>query len=77
MKSQKDKQMLAPHNSWHSVCSVFAAGKVTMPRAASYCASKFALDGFFSSMRQELQSDNLPVTITVCNLGSVRTSIVT
>ena len=41
------------------------------PRLASYSASKFALDGFFSTASQEIQYLKLPITITLCFLGAI------
>ena len=39
--------------------------------ASAYSASKFALDGFFNTLRFELKSEAQPVPITVCNLGVI------
>ncbi|XP_033112347.1 hydroxysteroid 11-beta-dehydrogenase 1-like protein [Anneissia japonica] len=49
------------------------AGKVGVPYTAPYCASKFALDGFFGALRQELIFKNKDVSITLCILGSIDT----
>ncbi|XP_006118820.1 11-beta-hydroxysteroid dehydrogenase 1 [Pelodiscus sinensis] len=49
------------------------AGKIGIPFAASYSATKFALDGFFSSLRQELIIENINVSITLCILGHIAT----
>ncbi|NXT84371.1 DHI1 dehydrogenase, partial [Zapornia atra] len=49
------------------------AGKVASPFAAPYSATKFALDGFFSSLRQEFLIDKVNVSITVCILGYINT----
>ena len=38
---------------------------------APYCASKFALDGFFSTLRLEMKSQQEPVSITLCNIGAI------
>ena len=46
-----------------------------MPGAGAYSASKFALDGFFSVLRVELQIAKSNVTVTVCPLGSIGESV--
>ncbi|XP_067824732.1 LOW QUALITY PROTEIN: hydroxysteroid 11-beta-dehydrogenase 1-like protein [Heptranchias perlo] len=51
-----------------SVC-----GKIATPYLASYAASKFALDGFFSSLRRELAMQERNVSITLCILGLIDT----
>lgn len=51
------------------------AGKIAFPTTASYCADKFALQGFFSSLRQELRRRDAGVSVTICVLGSVDTDI--
>ncbi|XP_040177613.1 hydroxysteroid 11-beta-dehydrogenase 1-like protein isoform X2 [Rana temporaria] len=48
-------------------------GKVATPFTTSYGATKFALDGFFSSLRHELAMKNIPVSITLCILGLIDT----
>uniref|UniRef100_A0A674JW93 11-beta-hydroxysteroid dehydrogenase 1 n=1 Tax=Terrapene triunguis TaxID=2587831 RepID=A0A674JW93_9SAUR len=48
-------------------------GKVGFPFTAPYSATKFALDGFFSSLRQELIIQKVDVSITLCILGFVDT----
>nr|XP_013805958.1 PREDICTED: corticosteroid 11-beta-dehydrogenase isozyme 1-like isoform X1 [Apteryx mantelli mantelli] len=49
------------------------AGKVGIPFIAPYSATKFALDGFFSSLRQEFITDYVNVSITLCVLGLIDT----
>ncbi|NWU17628.1 DHI1 dehydrogenase, partial [Cephalopterus ornatus] len=49
------------------------AGKIGSPLTASYSASKFALDGFFSSLRHEFIMDKVNVSITLCILGYINT----
>ncbi|NWT71052.1 DHI1 dehydrogenase, partial [Prunella himalayana] len=49
------------------------AGKIAGPFTAPYSATKFALDGFFSSLRQELIIDKVNVSITLCILGYINT----
>lgn len=50
------------------------AGRVAQPYSISYSASKFALDGFFSGLRQELNIRGINVSITLCIIGLVGTS---
>uniref|UniRef100_A0A8C3C8C6 11-beta-hydroxysteroid dehydrogenase 1 n=1 Tax=Cairina moschata TaxID=8855 RepID=A0A8C3C8C6_CAIMO len=49
------------------------AGKAGGPFVAPYSATKFALDGFFSSLRHEFIIDNVNVSITLCILGYIDT----
>lgn len=49
------------------------AGKIAQPFVAIYSASKFALDGFFSGLRQELKMRNCDISITLCILGLIET----
>ncbi|NXY87786.1 DHI1 dehydrogenase, partial [Alcedo cyanopectus] len=49
------------------------AGKVGFPFTAPYSATKFALDGFFSSLRQEFTMQSVNVSITLCILGFIDT----
>ncbi|NWY95835.1 DHI1 dehydrogenase, partial [Loxia curvirostra] len=49
------------------------AGKVGFPFTAPYSATKFALDGFFSSLRQEFAIQSINVSITLCILGFIDT----
>ncbi|XP_005404595.1 PREDICTED: corticosteroid 11-beta-dehydrogenase isozyme 1 [Chinchilla lanigera] len=49
------------------------AGKVAYPLIAPYSASKFALDGFFSSIREELLVTRANVSVTLCVLGLIDT----
>ncbi|CAO2638928.1 11-beta-hydroxysteroid dehydrogenase 1 [Lemmus lemmus] len=49
------------------------AGKMTQPLIAPYSASKFALDGFFSAIRQEYLLNKINVSITLCVLGLINT----
>ena len=46
-------------------------GKIAQPFVAIYSASKFALDGFFSGLRQELAMRNCDISITLCILGLI------
>ncbi|NXX41631.1 DHI1 dehydrogenase, partial [Tricholaema leucomelas] len=49
------------------------AGKTGVPFAAPYSATKFALDGFFSSLRSEFVMEKVNVSITLCILGYINT----
>ncbi|XP_034522813.1 corticosteroid 11-beta-dehydrogenase isozyme 1 isoform X1 [Ailuropoda melanoleuca] len=49
------------------------AGKMANPLIAPYSASKFALDGFFSSIRMEHSVTKVNVSITLCILGLINT----
>ncbi|XP_016062954.1 PREDICTED: corticosteroid 11-beta-dehydrogenase isozyme 1 [Miniopterus natalensis] len=49
------------------------AGKMASPLLASYSASKFALDGFFSSLRKEYLMTKINVSVTLCILGLINT----
>ncbi|RMB99311.1 hypothetical protein DUI87_24044 [Hirundo rustica rustica] len=49
------------------------AGRIAGPFTAPYSATKFALDGFFSSLRQELIIEKVNVSITLCILGYINT----
>ncbi|XP_072019914.1 11-beta-hydroxysteroid dehydrogenase 1-like isoform X2 [Amphiura filiformis] len=64
--------MLNESNGRIAVVSSFA-GKVATPFAALYSASKFALDGFFSALRQEFVMQNMDISVTLCIIGSVDT----
>ncbi|KAE8634448.1 hypothetical protein XENTR_v10002310 [Xenopus tropicalis] len=49
------------------------SGRIGAPFTTSYCASKFALEGFYSSLRREfdLQKNNMSVTVAI--LGYIDT----
>lgn len=49
------------------------AGKMAQPLIAPYSATKFALDGFFSSIRHEHSLAKVNVSITLCVLGLIDT----
>ncbi|XP_042669072.1 hydroxysteroid 11-beta-dehydrogenase 1-like protein isoform X1 [Centrocercus urophasianus] len=49
-------------------------GKIPTPFTTSYSATKFALDGFFSSLRHELMMQERNVSITLCILGLIDTA---
>jgi len=42
---------------------------MAQPYIVPYSSSKFALDGFFSALRQELYIDDIGVSITICYIG--------
>lgn len=52
---------------------VYHLGKMANPLVAPYSASKFALDGFFSSIRKEYSVTKVNVSITLCVLGLINT----
>lgn len=52
---------------------LYHLGKIASPLVASYAASKFALDGFFSSIRMEYSVTKVNVSITLCVLGLINT----
>ncbi|KAB0342118.1 hypothetical protein FD754_019044 [Muntiacus muntjak] len=52
---------------------LYHLGKIACPLIAGYSASKFALDGFFSSLRMEYEATNVNVSITLCILGLIDT----
>ncbi|XP_078577379.1 hydroxysteroid 11-beta-dehydrogenase 1-like protein [Branchiostoma floridae x Branchiostoma japonicum] len=51
------------------------AGKIASPFVTYYAGSKFALDGFFTSLRQELAMQDINVSITYCVIGLVDTDL--
>ncbi len=57
----------------HVVVTSSAMGKISTPYRSAYCAAKFGLHGFFTSLFAESVHDNIDVTILVP--GRVRTSI--
>ncbi len=42
-----------------------------MPYVTAYAASKFAIDGFFGALRQELKIRRVDVSVTVCIIGLI------
>lgn len=52
---------------------LYHLGKIACPLLAGYSASKFALDGFFSSLRMEYEVTKVNVSITLCILGLIDT----
>ncbi|XP_078666723.1 hydroxysteroid 11-beta-dehydrogenase 1-like protein isoform X1 [Branchiostoma floridae x Branchiostoma belcheri] len=51
------------------------SGKIASVFSTFYAGTKFALDGFFSSLRQELAMQDVNVSITYCVIGLVDTEI--
>ncbi|NWH93551.1 DHI1L protein, partial [Aegithalos caudatus] len=49
-------------------------GKMPTPFTTSYSATKFALDGFFGSLRHELIMQKRNVSVTLCILGLIDTA---
>ncbi|NXF72314.1 DHI1L protein, partial [Sclerurus mexicanus] len=48
-------------------------GRIPTPFTTSYSATKFALDGFFGSLRHELAMQKRNISITLCILGLIDT----
>ncbi|XP_078580643.1 hydroxysteroid 11-beta-dehydrogenase 1-like protein [Branchiostoma floridae x Branchiostoma japonicum] len=48
-------------------------GKIGNPLTSFYAATKFGLDGFFASLRQELVMQDINVSVTYCVLGFIGT----
>ncbi|XP_035678989.1 hydroxysteroid 11-beta-dehydrogenase 1-like protein [Branchiostoma floridae] len=48
-------------------------GKIPWPNVTYYCSAKFALDGFFSSLRVELMKAQQDVSVTLAILGLIKT----
>lgn len=62
----------------HTICMNFQkvlidffTGKVAQPFSGVYSSTKFALDGFFGSLRQEFALRNCDVSVTLCVIGLV------
>ncbi|XP_053558027.1 hydroxysteroid 11-beta-dehydrogenase 1-like protein A [Bombina bombina] len=49
------------------------SGRIGAPFTATYCASKFALEGFYSSLRREFSLRDQNVSVTVAVLGYIDT----
>nr|CAB3254161.1 hydroxysteroid 11-beta-dehydrogenase 1-like protein [Phallusia mammillata] len=50
------------------------AGQIGSPLIIPYCTSKFALNGFFKSLRQELAfNETNEVSVSICHLGFIDT----
>lgn len=76
IQDDPDSPSMAPSSfqpvSW---CFPFFSfpGKVPTPFTTSYSATKFALDGFFSSLRHELSMQKKNISVTLCILGLIDT----
>lgn len=70
-------KLMLPHfiknQSGQIVVTTSIVGKIGTPLRSSYAASKHALHGFFDSLRAELYSDNITVTL-ICP-GFVNTNV--
>lgn len=49
------------------------AGKIGLPLTVPYSTTKFALDGFFSSLRMEFYQQKVNVSITLCVISYIDT----
>lgn len=67
------KKWMQPHKSGTVVNISSLAGKVGAPLRTAYCSSKFALQGFSSSLREELRTEGIDVTV-VCP-GFIKTNV--
>lgn len=71
-------KLLLPHfigrQEGHFVVTSGFMGKVAMPLRSAYCAAKFALHGFFDSLRAEISNQNINVTLLVP--GAMKTNLV-
>ncbi len=60
-------RLMLPHflerGGGHFVVTSGVLGKLAFPEKSAYCAAKFALNGFFDSLRGEVAGDNIHVTI--------------
>ena len=65
--------MMLSQKSGHFVVTSSVAGKIGVKQRSGYCASKHALHGFFDSLRAEVATNGLRVTM-VCP-GYIRTPI--
>jgi NAD(P)-dependent dehydrogenase (short-subunit alcohol dehydrogenase family) len=56
-----------------NVSSVF--GLIGFPTQAAYNAAKFAVKGFTETLRQELETEGLPIGVTCVHPGGIKTNI--
>uniref|UniRef100_A0A8C7WP18 Uncharacterized protein n=1 Tax=Oryzias sinensis TaxID=183150 RepID=A0A8C7WP18_9TELE len=54
--------------------SLRGSGRVNTPCVAPYTSTKFALNGFFGSLRHELVMKRSNVSISICTLGLIDTA---
>jgi short-subunit dehydrogenase len=59
----------------HIVTVSSGFGLVGIPHYSAYCATKFAVRGFSESLRQEMELDGHPVSVTCVVPGGIRTPI--
>ncbi|XP_066286045.1 hydroxysteroid 11-beta-dehydrogenase 1-like protein [Branchiostoma lanceolatum] len=64
---------LLKESKGHLVVVSSGFGKVPWPNLSFYCSVKFALDGFFSSLRVELMKAQQDVSVTLAVLGYIGT----
>lgn len=64
---------LLDEHGGHLVVVSSVSGRVAIPLLAAYSATKFALDGFFSSLRAELDASCARASVTLCTLGLINT----
>jgi short-subunit dehydrogenase len=59
-----------------NICVISSmSGKIGIPLRTAYCSSKFAVNGFFEVLRNELAMENPKVKITICVPGWVDSDI--
>ncbi|OWF40730.1 hydroxysteroid 11-beta-dehydrogenase 1-like protein isoform X1 [Mizuhopecten yessoensis] len=64
---------LLTQSNGHIIVMSSLSGKIAQPFTIAYSASKFALNGFFNGLRQELKMKNCDISITLCVIGFVGT----
>lgn len=58
------------------ICTVTSmGGTVSIGGCSAYCASKFALEGFFEGLSGELNSSQLPIKVLCISPGGFRTNL--
>lgn len=65
--------MMISNGGGHIIVISSIAGKIGVPVRSAYCASKHALQGFFDTLRLELISKNVQVTV-ICP-GRIKTNV--
>lgn len=73
----KLSQALLPHfvkrNAGHYINVTSIAGVAGLPYRTAYCASKYAIEGYFAALRVELSNKN--IYITMVRPGAVKTNV--
>lgn len=73
----KLSQALLPHfierNTGHFINVTSIAGVAGLPYRTAYCASKYAVEGYFAALRVELSNKN--IDITMIRPGAVKTNV--